>query len=334
MIEMLGIHWAGFDKIIYFPIFLILIAAVIKNYFRIKNSSSKLYVKSQKRLIFPAFSLIKQRLKVFSLVTALIFIFLALLQPQWDKKEQNIIQEGRDLLIMLDISQSMLAKDLKPNRLEFAKLKIRTLVSKLKTDRVGLIVFSGSAFLQCPLTVDHAAFLMYLNHIDAETISSGTTSIENALQKSISVFKASQERKNKILVMITDGEDFSVNLGQAKNWASEQNIHLFAIGIGTTDGAPIPMFDNSGKQTGHYTEQDGKIAISKLNEELLSSITQSLAGNYIRSTYQDSDIDQLIILLHGFEKEKITEKQFSLYHDQYPWFLGIAWAMLLLDWIL
>lgn len=334
MIEMLGIHWAGFDKIIYFPIFLILIAAIIKNYLRIKKSSSKLYAKNNRTIIFPSFSLPKQWVKAFCLVIALIFIFLALLQPQWGKKDQNILQEGRDLLILLDISQSMLAKDLKPSRLEFAKLKIRTLISKLKTDRVGLIVFSGSAFLQCPLTVDHAAFLMYLNHIDTEMISSGTTSIENALQKAISVFKASQERKNKILVLMTDGEDFSVNLSQAKNWAQEQNVHLFAMGIGTSDGAPIPMHDNTGKQIGHYTEQDGKFAISKLNEALLSNITQTLAGNYIRATYQDTDVEQLINLLQNFEKEKITEKQFSLYHDQYPWFLGVAWTMLLLDCIL
>jgi Ca-activated chloride channel family protein len=334
MIDFLGIHWAGFERIIYFPIFLILIIVVIKNYFKTKNNSALLYDKTQKKIVFPGFSLTKQWIKTFALCIALIFIFLALLQPQWDKKEQNVLQEGRDLLVLLDISQSMLAKDLKPNRLEFAKLKIRALLSKLKTDRVGLIVFSGSAFFQCPLTVDHAAFLMYLNHIDVETISSGTTSIESSLQKAIDVFKQAQERKNKIVVLMTDGEDFSINLDAAKNWASEQNIHLFALGIGTPEGAPIPMLDNAGKQIGHHTESDGSIATSKLNEELLNSITKTLNGTYIRATYQDNDIDQLVQVLQGFEKEKITEKQFSLYHDQYPWLLGIAWLMLLLDWIL
>lgn len=334
MIDILGVHWAGFDKIIYLPIFLILIFVVLKNYFRIRQSSSQLFDNSHKILIFSGFSMIKQWIKTFALSASIIFIFLALLQPQWDKKDQNIIQEGRDLLFLLDISQSMLAKDLKPNRLEFAKLKIRTILSKMKADRVGLIVFSGSAFLQCPLTVDHAAFMMYLNHIDAETLSSGTTNIAKALQKSVDVFKQAQERKNKIVVMITDGEDYSINLDQAKNWASQQNIHLFALGVGTPEGAPIPKFDSYGKQIGHYTETDGSIATSKLNEELLSNITKTLNGTYFRATYQDNDADQLVNILQSYEKEKISEKQFSLYHDQYPWFLGIAWVMLLLDWVL
>lgn len=332
--DLIGIHWAGFEKIVYFPIFLGLIIVVIKNYFRIKKHSALLYDKTQKHTMFPKYSSFKQWLKTFALVVAIIFIFLALLQPQWSKKDQNILQQGRDLLILLDISQSMLACDLKPNRLEFAKLKIRALLSRLKTDRVGLIVFSGSAFLQCPLTTDHAAFLMYLNHIDAETISSGTTSIENALQKTSDVFKQSHEHKNKIVILMTDGEDFSIDLDRAKNWASEQNIHLFALGTGTTDGAPIPMLDSTGKQIGHHKEPDGSVAISKLNEQLLSGITKKLSGTYMRSTYQDSDIDQLVQTLQQFEKEKITDKQFSLYHDQYPWFLGAAWVLLLLDWVL
>lgn len=334
MINILGIYWAGIDRIIYFPIFILFIVLAIKNYFQTKNKSLKLYHESQKKIVFPGFSLIKLRLKTFLICAAISLLFIALLQPQWNKKEQALQQEGRDLIILLDISRSMLAKDLKPNRLEFAKLKIRDLVSKLSTDRVGLVVFSGSAFLQCPLTSDHAAFLMYLKNIDVETIASGTTSIDAALQKAINIYKQVPERKNKLAVIITDGEDFSVNLDPIKNAALNANIRLFALGIGTQEGAPIPIFDNSGKQVGHQTDEKGQVAISKLNEEKLKDITQALYGEYIKSTYQDTDIDQLVRIVKKFEKEKFSDKNFSLFHDQYPWFLGIAWGLLLIEWIL
>jgi Ca-activated chloride channel family protein len=334
MISILGIHWAGIDCIIYLPIFAFFVVLVIKNYFRVKNKSSQLYHKAQKPTVFPGFSLTKLRIKTSLICLAILALFIALLQPQWSKKEQALQQEGRDLLVLLDISRSMLAKDLKPSRLEFAKLKIRALASKLSADRIGLVVFSGSAFLQCPLTVDHAAFLMYLKNIDIETISSGTTSVDAALQKAIDVYTQIPERKNKLAVIITDGEDFSANLGHMKNLALNNDIKLFALGVGTPEGAPIPIFDNYGKQIGHQTDNTGKVAISKLDEKKLRSITQSLHGDYIKATYQDSDIDQLVDIVKQFEKEKFSDKKFSLFHDQYPWFLGIAWGLLLLEWIL
>jgi Ca-activated chloride channel homolog len=334
MVNTFGIHWAGIDRIVYLPIFLFFCILIIRNYFRIKNKSLQLYHKSQESTVFPGFSQIKQKLKTFFLCVAIVSIFLAILQPQWDKKNQNLMQEGRDLLILLDVSRSMLAKDLKPNRLEFAKLKIRDLVSKLVVDRVGLIVFSGAAFLQCPLTIDHAAFLMYLKNIDVESIASGTTSIESALQKTINVYMQTPGRKNKLVAIITDGEDFSTNLGNIGNLAASNGIRLFALGIGTPEGAPIPVFDNFGKQAGHQTDENGQVITTKLNEEKLREITRSLNGVYIRSTYQDTDVDQLVKVVKSFEKEKFEDKQFSLFHDQYPWFLGMAWILLLIEWVL
>lgn len=334
MMNTFGIHWAGIDKIVYFPIFLFFIILVIRNYLKVKDKSLQLYHKSQKSVVFPGFSQVKLKLKTFFLCTAIFAIFLAILQPQWGKKEQNLMQEGRDLLILLDVSRSMLAKDLKPNRLEFAKLKIRDLVSKLAVDRVGLIVFSGAAFLQCPLTIDHAAFLMYLKNIDVESIASGTTSIESALQKALSVYEQIPNRKNKLVTIITDGEDFSTNLGNIKTLAASNNIRLFALGVGTPEGAPIPIFDNLGKQVGHQTDENGQIVTTKLNEEKLREITQALNGVYIRATYQDADVDQLVKIVKSFEKEKFADKQFSLFHDQYPWFLGVGWFLLLMDFVL
>jgi Ca-activated chloride channel homolog len=330
----LGIHWAGFDRVVFLPIFLVLIFFIIRNYRRITRAAAQLVHPAHRTMLFAHFSPRRQMLKAFLLGTSAIFIFLALLQPQWGKKEQVIAQEGRDVLILLDISRSMRAADVKPNRLDFAKLKIKALLDKLTCDRVGLIVFSGSAFVQCPLTADHAAFLMFLDHVDTEIVSSGTTALDTALAKALEVFSSAQGRKNKLAVLVTDGEDFSYNLDVATNQALKENLHVFAIGVGTTDGAPIPILNEEGMQTGHETNEKGEIVLSRLGEKILSTLCSSVHGSYIPMTYNDTDIDTIASQVAHYEKEKFEDKKISLFEDQYPWLLGIAWICLLIEWML
>jgi len=334
MFDIMQVHWAGLDNFIYFPIFLFFSWLILKNHRRIKRIVNLLVHSTNEKLLFPGFSIRKQKIKTFLLIASLICIFVALLRPQWGKKESVVAQEGRDILIVLDISRSMLAKDLKPNRLDFAKLKIRNLLSRLSFERIGLVLFSGSAFLQCPLTADYSAFLMFLNLVDVETIASGTTAIDKALLQSVDVFAKSQERKNKLVLLVTDGEDFSMNLKRVKQKAKEEGIKVLAWGMGSPEGAPIPIVDRLGKQVGHEVEQGGKIALSKLNEEKLKEIVSFLDGHYFKATYTDSDLDSLVNIIERFEKESFADKRFSLYEDQYPWLLGLAFLMLLLEWIL
>jgi Ca-activated chloride channel homolog len=334
MMDALGIHWAGIDRIIIVPVFILLIALCIKNYRRIKDSIKHLAHPQNLATIFKNFSLRKLFLKTLLLTIGICFLFLALLQPQWGKKEQIIKQEGRDVVIILDISRSMLAKDMKPTRLDFAKLKIRTLLSKLTCERVGLIVFSGSAFVQCPLTIDSAAFLTFLQNVDTEIISSGTTSLDKALTKALEVFEPATGRKNKLVILLTDGEDYSLNLNAAQSNAIKENLHVFALGIGTPEGAPIPKLDESGNSAGHETDEKGNIVLSALNEKLLQELCTQLHGHYVRATYDDSDADAVTALITGYEKESFEDRKLSLFEDQYPWFLGIAWFCLALEWIL
>lgn len=330
MNDFLGIHWAGLDRFILLPIFLVFILLFIKNYMRIKKTSGLLVHKTNRKTLFKFFSLKKQFLKTIFLSIAIMSVFLALLQPQWTKREQPITQEGRDLFIVLDISRSMLAQDMKPSRLEFAKLKIRNLLSRISFDRIGLILFSGTAFVQCPLTADHPAFLMFLDHVDVEAISSGTTALDKALSKTMDVFGNSAGRKNKLVLLITDGEDFSLQLDAVKQRAVQDNIRLFTLGVGTPEGAPIPKIGSAG----YETDSSGTIALSQLNEKLLQDISSKINGSYIKATYGDSDIDRIAKLVKSFEKEKFADKKLSVYEDQYPWLLGIAWVMLMLEWIL
>jgi Ca-activated chloride channel family protein len=328
------IYWASLDNILYLPAFIIPIIGIFLYYYRAKKSYKYLCHPATQKIIFKNFSLKKLFFKGVLLSLALLFLLCALLQPQWGKKDEILIQEGRDVIFLLDISRSMLAQDLKPNRLDFAKLKIKNLLSLLSFERIGLIIFSGSAFVQCPLTSDHNAFLMYLDDIDAQSLSSGTTALDTALAKALEVFSVTPERKNKLVVTFTDGEDFSVNLEGVKQLASSQKIHFFTLGVGSPEGAPIPLFDSYGKSAGFEKESNGTIALSKLNETLLKNTSSFLDGTYVRATYDNSDINKISSLIKAFEKEKFSDKTISNYEDQYPWFLGIAWVLLALEWLL
>ncbi|MBS1988638.1 VWA domain-containing protein [Candidatus Dependentiae bacterium] len=334
MSDLFGIHFSGSGRLIFLPLFLLLIGLTIRNYRRISKTFTQLTHRTLHSIIFPHFSRTKQLLKACCLSLSLIFLFIALMQPQWGKKEQIIVQEGRDLMVLLDVSRSMLAQDMRPNRLEFSKLKIRSLLDKLTVERLGLILFSGSAFVQCPLTADRAAFLMFLENVDAEAISSGTTSIGSALNRAVDVFANAPERKNKLILLITDGEDFSLNINEAKQRAIQDQVTLFALGVGTKQGAPIPIVDSMGKQVGHEMDGQGNVQLSALNETMLKDICKTLQGNYFKAEYQDDDLDSLVGLIKKFEKEQFTDKKLSLYEDHYPWFLGIATALLALEWIL
>ncbi len=247
--ELFGIYWASSDNLWYLPLVVILVFLVIKNYVRIKKAVAFLVHPTYRTTLFQHFSLKRSFAKMVLLLAGLIILFLAFLQPQWGKKEERVVQEGRDVLVLLDISRSMLAQDFKPNRLEFAKLKIKHMLSQLDADRVGLVLFSGTAFLQCPLTQDYGAFSMFLDQVDVETISSGTTAIDTALSTAVEVYSLAPERKSRLVILFTDGEDFSLDLAGIEKKAEELKLTVFALGVGTLEGAPIPIIDQQGNQT-------------------------------------------------------------------------------------
>lgn len=334
MNNLFGIVWAGLGRLMLTPLVLLVVILLLRHCKRINATVTKLVHPIHQATIFKNFSSTRQWIKGSLLSLGVVFLFIALLQPQWGKKEQTIMQEGRDVLILLDISRSMSAQDLKPNRLEFAKLKIRTLIEKLPSERIGLIVFSGSAFVQCPLTADHAAFAMFLDHVNTEIISSGTTSLDKALNKALEVFSTAEDRKNKLAIVLTDGEDYSLQFDAAQNKALKEQLSVFALGVGTPTGAPIPKLDQNGQQTGHETDESGNVVLSILDEKMLLQLCTRLNGQYQRATYDDSDIDALVARLGQYEKEKFADKKLSLFEEQYPWVLALAWICLALEWIL
>ena len=233
IINMSGIHW-GSPENISSLVFLGLVVLLLILRYR-KQLQAQMSLVGIHRDFLRNVSLSKQLLKSVLIAIGFLFLCLALLRPQWNKSEETIMQEGRDLYIALDISRSMLATDCEPNRLIFAKEKIKRLVKQLSCERVGLILFSGSAFVQCPLTSDYSAFFLYLDAVDAELISSGTTALDQAIQQALNSFAATPDRKSKLLVLFTDGEDFSNNLHDMKKAATEAQLSIFTIGVGTPE---------------------------------------------------------------------------------------------------
>lgn len=329
-----GVHIAGISNAFYLPVFLFLIFIAIYNYRLTLNFAKAAIFHSRRKHLLPGFSRVKQAFKLIFWSLGVAFLFLSLMRFQWGKVEENIPQEGRDLLVLLDISKSMRAEDLKPSRLDFVKLKIKSLLEQFDCERVGLILFSGSAFLQCPMTHDYGAFSIFLDQVDVETIASGTTAIDSALLRAISVFEDADDRKNKIVLLATDGEDFSLDLERVKAKARSSGVTIVTYGVGSTGGAPIPTFNQFGQKTGHEKENDGNIAISKLDEEKLNSLAKDVGGLYVRYSYGDEDIETITSYVRRFEQEKYDDKKTSFYDEKYPWFTGAAFVCLALEWIL
>ncbi len=334
MIRFKHIIWASLRYGIYaLPFVLIAVFFLVRRFFWQRNTAIFLGFNAPGMRLLKHFSLVRKGLKVLLLSAALIFLAAALARPQWGNSSETVSQEGRDVLIALDISRSMLAQDVYPSRIEFAKKKIRDFVDRVTAERLSLMVFSGVPFIQCPFTADVHAFLNFLSLADVETVSSGTTALDKVLEKALETFSTQPLRKNRLMIIITDGEDFSHNLEGVKARAQELGLTIFTLGVGTIDGAPIPLMEG-GSQQGHIKDAQGSIVISRLNEPLLSDLSAKTGAEYIRATEDDSDIRQLLSDLQHFEKEKGDERTFSTKKEKYMYFALVSFLCLILEWVL
>ena len=287
---------------------------------RLKGSTSCLMLARALRFLLP--------------LLGMLCLLLVLARPQGKTTKQQTQHKGRHVMIALDISRSMLAQDLKPSRLEYAKAKIKYLTSLLPADMLGLLLFAGDAFIYCPLTSDHQSFATFLDNVDAQSVSSGTTNLQAALQKSLESFKESQAA-SKILVIFTDGEDFSENLSDLKAKAAQDKLIIFTTGTATLQGAPIPVVDQQANLQGHQKNRDGSIVISRLDEQKLLDLAQDCGGNYVAcSGSNNEDMQTIAIMVKNFEKSLIASHDTVNGFDYYPYCAGLAFACFLLEWIL
>lgn len=275
------------------------------------------------------FSPSRQKLRMALFIAAVIFIILALARPQWGVNREEARQRGLDIMVAIDTSNSMLAEDVSPNRLTRAKLAALDLMRRAKTDRLGLIAFAGTAFLECPLTLDDAAFSQSVNALDTRTISQGGTAIAGAIDEARKAFKAGTDN-HKILVLFTDGEDHDGDALKAAEKATKEGMMVFTIGIGSAEGEQLRIRDEHGR-IDYIRDEEGKPVVSHLDEELLQQIATTTKAFFLplRGT---KTIDTLYDRgLAPLPKSESSVKMFQHFQERFHWPLAIAIALLIAE---
>lgn len=273
----------------------------------------------------------KKKFKVFLITAAIFLVITALIRPQWGFSWQEVKRQGIDILIALDSSNSMLAEDVRPSRLERSKMAIRDFIKKLKGDRVGLIAFSGTAFLQCPLTLDYSGFLLMLRDVTANTIPVGGTSISNAIYTATKSYE-SGKTKHKVLIIITDGEDLEGGVDAAVAKAKADGITIYCIGIGTAEGELIPIRDETTGKMSFLKDDGGTTVKTHLDEETLQRIALSTGGTYVRATSLEFGLDVIYDQkLAKIEKEELKSRMEKRYNDQFQLPIAVAIIFLVAD---
>jgi Ca-activated chloride channel homolog len=255
---------------------------------------------------------------------------LALARPQWGTRLETVRRKGLDLVIALDTSYSMNTEDIAPSRLEKAKREIRSLIARLRGDRVGLVAFAGTAILYCPLTLDYGAANLFLDGLDTGVIPDPGTAIAPAIQTATSAFSAT-ERKYKILTLFTDGEDLEGDVEAAVEKARADGVIIYTVGIGTPEGKPIPIRDEKGDVVEYRKDDGGQIVVSRLDERALAQIAVNTGGRYFRASASESELDAIYDEISKQEKKELESRLYQNFEDRFQYPLAMAIAFLIAE---
>lgn len=280
--------------------------------------------------LIPQASKARSNTKFILLLLVLILGIFAAANLQTGSKLEEVKREGIDIYFCVDISNSMNAEDIAPNRLERTKQAINNLINNLNGDRVGIIVFAGNAYVQLPITTDYPAAKMFLSTINTNLIPSQGTEIGAAINLAVKSFDKSEN--NKAIIVISDGEDHeNGDAIKAAQDAAKLGINIYTIGIGLDEGAPIPIYNQYGKRTGYKKDREGNIVITKLDDNLLRQIAEIGDGIYRRASNSNVGLDDIFKKINETEKSEIESKTFTDYEDQFQWFLGAAIILLIIE---
>lgn len=277
----------------------------------------------------PNQSLFKSVLKFITLSLGFICLIIALVNPKIGTSLQTVKREGVDIVFAIDVSKSMLAEDIAPNRLEKAKQLTTQIINNLVSDRVGIIAYAAKAVPQLPITTDYSAAKMFLQNMNTDMLSSQGTAIDEAIQLSRSYYN-DEEQTNRVLVIISDGEDhnnLSLDVAEA---AAKEGIKIFTIGVGTEKGGPIPIKRN-GIVMSYKKDQNDATVITKLNKKTLSEIADEANGTYVDGKNTSDVIETVGEILNKMDKKEFEAKEFAEFKDQFQWFLGLGLFFLILD---
>jgi Ca-activated chloride channel family protein len=273
----------------------------------------------------------RQRVKMALLLLAFLFLGLAISRPQVGTHAVPVKAEGIDLVFALDTSASMLAEDIKPNRLARAKHEIAVLMDKLHGDRVGIVIFAGTSFIQCPLTFDYSAVKLFLDAVDPSSISVPGTAIESALHTSIRAFENSPVEASKVIILLTDGENFEGDPMKAAEAAEKKGIKVYTIGIGSQKGEPIPIRTEQGDLIGYKKDKAGNVVMTKLDQLTLEKISVLTDGQFYHVSSGGIELEKIYNEISKMEKTLQDTRLVMHYDDQYHYFVGVALLLILID---
>ncbi|WP_378185982.1 VWA domain-containing protein [Aquimarina sp. W85] len=281
------------------------------------------------KFLSPNTSVFKPLLKVLIISIALASIVIGLVNPKIGTKLETVKREGVDVVFAVDVSKSMLAEDIAPNRLEKSKQLVTQIINSLASDRVGIIAYAGSAFPQLPITTDYASAKMFLQAMSTDMLSSQGTAINEAITLAKTYYN-DDEQTNRVLFLISDGEDHEGSASEIAEEASKEGILIYTIGVGSIKGGPIPIKRNGIVQS-YKKDRAGETVITKLNATTLQEIAKEANGTYIDGRSTKDVVTQVTEILQNMDKKEFEAKQFADFQDQFQWFLGFGLLLLILD---
>ncbi|MGB7786986.1 MAG: VWA domain-containing protein [Salinimicrobium sp.] len=311
------------------PVVVLLFAIII---FWRRRAQKKFADKDLLNKLSPNRSTSKSIFKVVLLCLAIASFTVALVNPKFGTKMETVKREGVDVVFAVDVSKSMLAEDIAPNRLEKSKQLVTQIINNLASDRVGIIAYAGSAFPQLPITTDYAAAKMFLQNMNTDMLSSQGTAIREAIELATTYFN-DEDQTNRVLFIISDGEDHEGEVEDIARQAAKEGIRIVTIGVGTQKGGPIPNKRNGIVQS-YKKDNQGETVITRLDENTLKEIASAADGQYINGRVTGEVIDQVTEILQNMDKKEFESQQIAEYKSQFQWFVALGLLFLLLDMLL
>lgn len=266
--------------------------------------------------------------KFIIMMLALAFLIIGMANPRTGSKLEKSKHKGIDVMLVIDVSNSMLANDIKPNRLERAKMAISKMIDKLEDDQMGVIIFAGQAQTLLPITPDFAAAKMFVNSVSTDMLSTQGTAIGAAID--LAAASTDKKSKNKkAIIVISDGENHEDDAVQASENAAKQGIIVYTIGMGSAEGGPIPVIGNKGLQSEYKKDKDGNTVVTKLNEQMLEQISAAGKGIYVRASTNDAGLDKIMKDIEKLDKKEYEAKNFSDYTNLFQYFLAVCLLLLI-----
>jgi Ca-activated chloride channel family protein len=308
----------------------VMVLLYILNSFRRKRAFLRMGDPGLVKRLIPGLSVMRPAVKFTIQLFAIVVVTILLARPQFGSKLEEVKKQGVEVIIALDVSNSMLAGDIQPDRLTRAKQALTRLIDNLDNDRIGLIVFAGDAYTQIPITTDYISAKMFLNAIGPEMVPKQGTAIGAAIDLGMRSFSPG-EGKSKAMIIITDGENHEDDPVARAAEAAKAGIVIHTIGIGSTDGVPVPVTNNGKKE--FLKDIDGNTVISKLDEDILKKIAIASGGSYVRASNSNIGLDEIFGEIKRMKKQEMESTMYTEYNDQFQIFAAISIFLLLLDFI-